>query len=88
LLENSLPVRVNIIQPVNGQDRFTAERDVDLVQRTTILVDCGTGEPDAITNAIGYAKFFSRSHDAVIRVCDQAGNVIETREHKGDFKER
>jgi hypothetical protein len=22
-----------------------------------------------------------------IRVCDEAGNVIETHEHKGDFKE-
>jgi hypothetical protein len=44
-------------------------------------------EPDAITNAIGYAKFFSRSHDAVIRVYDSAGNVIETHEHAGDFKE-
>jgi hypothetical protein len=32
------------------------------------------------------AKFFSRSHDAVIRVYDEAGNVIETHEHKGDFK--
>jgi hypothetical protein len=38
-------------------------------------------------NAIGYAKFYSRSHDAVIRVYDEAGNVIETHEHKGDFKE-
>jgi len=28
-----------------------------------------------------------RSHDAVIRVYDEAGNVIETHEHKGDFKE-
>jgi hypothetical protein len=28
-----------------------------------------------------------RSHDAVIRVYDDAGNVIETHEHKGDFKE-
>src|SRR6516165_8613470 len=27
---------------------------------------------------------FSRSHDAVIRVYDAAGNVIETHEHKGD----
>ncbi len=36
------------------------------------------GEPNAIANAIGYAKFYSRSHDAVIRVYDQAGNVIET----------
>jgi hypothetical protein len=29
-----------------------------------------------------------RSHDAVIRVYDAAGNVIETHEHKGDFKSR
>jgi hypothetical protein len=38
-------------------------------------------------NAIGYAKFFSRSHDAVIRVYNKAGNVIQTHEHKGDFRE-
>jgi hypothetical protein len=29
------------------------------------------GEPAAINKAIGYAKFFSRSHDAVIRVYDE-----------------
>jgi hypothetical protein len=45
------------------------------------------GEPDAISNAVGYAKFYSRSRDAVIRVYDQAGNVIDTHEHAGDFKE-
>ena len=45
------------------------------------------GEPNAISNAIGYAKHSSPSHKAVIRVCDAAGNVIETHEHKGDFKE-
>jgi len=45
------------------------------------------GEPDAVSKAIGYAKFFSRSHNAVIRVYDTAGNVIETHEHAGDFKE-
>src|SRR4029453_13934164 len=45
------------------------------------------GEPDAVSKAIGYAKFYSRSHDAVIRVYDLAGNVIETHEHAGDFKE-
>ena len=39
------------------------------------------------TTLIGYAKFYSRSHDAVIQVYDEAGNVIETHEHKGDFKE-
>jgi hypothetical protein len=36
---------------------------------------------------IGYAQFYSRSHHAVIRVYDEAGNVIQTHEHKGDFKE-
>ena len=38
-------------------------------------------------NVIDTQSFFSRSHDAVIRVSDQAGNVIETHEHAGDFKE-
>jgi hypothetical protein len=33
-----------------------------------------------------YAKFRSRSHDAVIPVYDEAGKVIETHEHTGDFK--
>ena len=41
----------------------------------------------AIRNAIGHAKFHSRSHNAVIRVYDEAGSVIETQEHTGEFKE-
>jgi hypothetical protein len=32
-------------------------------------------------NAVGYAMHSSRSHDAVIRVYDAAGNVIETHQH-------
>jgi hypothetical protein len=44
-------------------------------------------KPNAVGNAINYAKFSNRSHDAVIRVYDAAGNVIETHEHIGDFKE-
>ena len=43
--------------------------------------------PTAISNAISCAKFYSRSHDAVIRVYDNAGNVIEAHEHRGEFKE-
>jgi hypothetical protein len=50
-------------------------------------VACGNDGPNAIANAIGYAEHRSRSHDAVIRVYDDAGNVIATHEHKGDFKE-
>jgi hypothetical protein len=43
--------------------------------------------PKAITDAIDYAKFRSPSRRAVIRVYDEAGNVIETHEHSGEFKE-
>jgi hypothetical protein len=35
----------------------------------------------------GYAMHYNRSHDAVINVYDDAGNVIETHEHAGEFKE-
>ena len=41
------------------------------------------GEPNAISNA----KFRSRSHNALIRVYDDAGNVLETHEHAGEFTE-
>ena len=36
---------------------------------------------DKSDNAIGYAKYLSRPHDAVIRVYDEAGNVIKTHQH-------
>ncbi len=62
-------------------------RGVDLMSDVLPFGRLWYGEPDAINNAVGYAKFFSRSHDAVIRVFDEAGNVIETHEHVGDFKE-
>jgi hypothetical protein len=45
------------------------------------------GEPNAVASAIGYAKFFSRSRNAAIRVYDEAGNVIDTHEHAGHFRE-
>ena len=40
---------------------------------------------DVIGKAIDYAKHRSRSHDAVIRVYDGTGNVIEMHEHKVIF---
>ena len=43
--------------------------------------------PDAVRRAIAYTKYRSRSHRAIIRVFYEAGNVLETHEHKGDFKE-
>ena len=35
------------------------------------------GEPNAVSTGVDCAKFHSRSHDAVIRVYDAAGNMIE-----------
>jgi hypothetical protein len=51
---------------------------VDLIPDALPFGRLWYGEPNAVSNAIGYAKFFSPSHDAVIRVYDEAGNVIET----------
>jgi len=44
-------------------------------------------QPYVITNAVGYAKFYSRSHDAVIGVFDLVGNMVDAHEQAGDFKE-
>jgi hypothetical protein len=62
-------------------------RSVDLISDALPFGRLWYGEPNAIGNAVGYAKFFSRSHDAVISVYDEAGNVIPTYKHAGEFKE-
>jgi hypothetical protein len=62
-------------------------RGVDLISDALPFGRLWYGEPNAVANAIGYAQFYSRSHDAVIRVYDAAGNVIETHERKRDFRE-
>jgi hypothetical protein len=53
-------------------------RGVDLISDALPFGRLWYGEPNAIGNAIGYATHYSRPHDAVIRVSDAAGNVIET----------
>jgi hypothetical protein len=63
------------------------KRGVDLISDVLPFGRLCYGDPDAVSNAIGYAKFNSRSHHAVIRVYDETGNVIEAHEHAGDFKE-
>ena len=62
-------------------------RGVNLISDALPLGRLWYGEPNAISNAIDYAKHRSRSRSAVIRVYDKAGNVIETHEHAGDFKD-
>ena len=46
--------------------------------------DCSTS---IVPLSANFFNFMMRSLNAVIRVYDVAGNVIETHEHKGDFKE-
>jgi hypothetical protein len=62
-------------------------RGVDLISDALPFARLWYGEPNAVGNAIGYAMHRSRSHHAVIRVYDSAGNVIDVHEHAGGFKE-
>jgi hypothetical protein len=63
------------------------QRGVDLISDVLPFGRLCYDGPNAASNAIGYANQYSRSHHAVIRVYDERGNVLETHEHKGDFKE-
>jgi len=58
-------------------------RGVDLVSDVLPFGRLWYDTPD---HAIGYALHSSRSHDAVIRVYDEAGNVIETPRARGRFQ--
>jgi len=60
------------------------KRGVDLISDPLPFGRLWYGEPKAVANAIGYAEHFSRSHDAMTRVHDESGNVIQTCEHKGE----
>jgi hypothetical protein len=53
-------------------------RGVDLISDALPFGGLWYAGKNAVNHAIGYAKHRSRSHDAVIRVYDEAGNVIET----------
>ena len=63
------------------------KRGVDLISNVLPFGRLLYDGLNAISKAIRHAPHYSCSHDAVIRIYDDAGNVIETHEHKGDFKE-
>jgi hypothetical protein len=60
------------------------KRGVDLISDALPFGRLWYGEPNAVSNAIGYAQFSSRSHDAVIRVYDAATRAIS---NSGDFEQ-
>ena len=51
---------------------------VDLISDALPVGQLWCEGPNAASNAINYAKFRSRSHNAVIRVYDDADNVMLT----------
>jgi hypothetical protein len=63
------------------------KRGVDLISDVLPFGKLWYAEPNAVSNAIGYAEFYSRSHDAVIHVFNAAGAVIKTEEHTGDCRD-
>ena len=52
------------------------KRGVDLVSDVLPFGRLWYGDDNAVADAIGYTECYSRSHDAVIGVYDEAGNVI------------
>lgn len=65
-------MHVDEVRPRKGK------RGVDLISDALPFSRLWYGEPSAVANAIGYTEHRSCSHDAVIRIYDDAGNVIET----------
>jgi hypothetical protein len=60
-----------------------AHRGVDLISDVLPYGALWYAEPNAVGHAISYAKFRSRSQNAVIRVYDETGNVIEKVSSRG-----
>ena len=75
-----------------GRERKTQDaRALFLTTRLEERAEFSGSSPIALSSAHqrrDIAKFYSRSHQAVIRVYDAAQNLIETHEHKGESKSR
>jgi hypothetical protein len=80
-LKSNKPLHLNEVRCAKDH------RGVDLISDALPFGRLWYDGPKAVANAIGYATDRSRSHHAVIRAYDEAGDVIETHEHAGEFKE-
>ena len=86
-LNSQAPATRSVLRTFPKSVRAKDKRGVDLISDALPVGRLWYDGPNAASNAIGYAEQYSRAHDAVIRVYDEAGNVIETHEHTGEFKE-
>jgi hypothetical protein len=82
LKANRLSVAMTSSQHVYEIRPRKDHRGVNLISDALPFGRLWYGEPNAVSNA----KFYSRSHDAVIRVFHEAGNVNETHEQSGRFQ--
>ena len=80
-MKNNKPLHVYEIRPRRDRPGVALISDVLPFGRLWYA------EPNSVSNAIAYALHYSRSHPVVIRVYDNAGNLIKTHQHKGDFNE-
>jgi hypothetical protein len=74
-----------VVQKAAARDLSSYHRGVDLIPPPrSAAIRLWYGGSDAANDAIGYAKFFSRSHDAVIRVLRCSGHRHRNaRAHRG-----
>jgi hypothetical protein len=77
----AIPAHVYEIRPRKDK------RGVDLTSDALRFGRLWFDGPNAISNAIGYARHRTRSRDAAIRVYGNLGNLIDTHEQRGEFKE-
>jgi hypothetical protein len=70
LIRSCLPDRMRDAHAYKIRPRKD-KRSIDLISAVLPFGRLWYGEPNAISNGIDYAKFRSRSHDAVIRVYDE-----------------
>ena len=85
--------RRNVISPLNDPNQKThtyevhPRKDHHGVNLISDVLPFGRLLYLEVREAVAYAKFYSQSQDATIRVYDAAGNVIETHEHRRDLNE-
>lgn len=60
------------------------KRGVDLISECLPFGSLWYGEPNAVNNAVNYARFFSGTSETVVKVYDEKGEVIA--EHKWDAR--
>ena len=96
LLESFLKAKLQVIRPPVKPTIATQiyeirpradKRGVDLISDALPLGPLWYPGPNAVRNAIGYARFHIGSRKAVIRIYDEAGNVIQTHEQSCDSQE-